>query len=276
MRKGSSSPSAEDLFPAEARSALSSTQKPGDTYVQSFARGLSIIKSFNETTRSQTVSQAAGNTGLTRAAARRILLTLEGLGYVRCKDRHFQLTPKVLELGFAYLSSMSFVQISQPVATELARVTGESCSVAILDGADIVYVVRIPTRKIMAANISVGFRLSAFPSALGRVLLAALPDEEIDRMLREHPLEAHTPYTITAPGKLKDVLRAVRRQGWALSDKETHEALIALAVPLVDHGGNVVAALNVSGYSSADPNEFYTRCFEPLREAAQQISAMLL
>ncbi len=276
MRKDSPFSFSPDKGPDPAAEDFSDVKKPSDSYVQSFARGLSVIRSFNEEFRTQTVAQVAQNTGLTRAGARRILLTLEGLGYVTSKHRQFQLTAKILELGFAYLSSMPFFQLAQPVVTELTRTTGESSSLAVLDNTDIVYVIRIPARKIMAVNISVGTRLSAFSTSMGRVLLASLPNKEVDRILSETPLEAHTPYTVTDPANLKRILADVRHQGWCLSFKETHEGLIALAVPIFDRSGKVAAALNVSGYSYVNPEEFRERCLPSLLDAAQRVSALLL
>src|SRR2546426_3374624 len=135
--------------------------RPGDTYVQSFARGLQVIRSFSAQSPQQTLSEVAQRTGLTRAGARRILLTLEGLGYVRCQGRQFSLAPRILDLGFAYLSSLPLWNLAEPVMERLVEDVKESCSAAVLDAPDIVYVLRIPTHKIMSINLGIGSRLPA-------------------------------------------------------------------------------------------------------------------
>jgi IclR family pca regulon transcriptional regulator len=136
--------------------------RPGDTYVQSFARGLSVIRSFSAKAPQQTLSEVAQRTGLTRAGARRILLTLEGLGYVESQGRQFRLTPKILDLGFAYLSSLPLWNLAEPVMEALVEQVKESSSAAVLEGADIVYVLRVPTHKIMSINLGIGSRLPAY------------------------------------------------------------------------------------------------------------------
>src|SRR5438067_5295839 len=169
---------------ADAESA-SSTPRPGDTYVQSFARGLQVIRSFSAQAPQQTLSEVAQRTGLTRAGARRILLTLESLGYVRCQGRQFSLAPRILDLGFAYLSPLPLWNLAEPVMERLVEEVKESCSAAVLDGPDIVYVLRIPTHKIMSINLGIGSRLPAHCTSMGRTLLADLDAESLDAMLRE-------------------------------------------------------------------------------------------
>src|SRR6187551_3694305 len=152
--------------------------KPGDAYVQSFARGLEVIRSFSTRAPRQTLSEVAVATGLTRAGARRILLTLQTLGYVASDGKHFALTPRILDLGFAYLSSMPIWNLAEPVMEGLVGEVKESCSAAVLEGTDIVYVLRVSTHKIMSITLGVGSRLPACCTSMGRVLLAALPEEE--------------------------------------------------------------------------------------------------
>lgn len=148
--------------------------QPGDSYVRSFARGLEVIRSFSQKAPTQTLSEVAQRTGLTRAGARRILLTLQALGYVDSDGRQFRLTPRILDLGFAYLSSMPFWSLAEPEMESLADEIGESCSAAVLEGTDVVYVLRVHTHKIMRTSLGVGSRLPAYCTALGRVLLAGL------------------------------------------------------------------------------------------------------
>ncbi len=158
--------------------------RPGDSYVQSFARGLAVIRSFDANRPAQTLTEVAAASGLTRAGARRILLTLQALGYVEADGRLFQLTPKILDLGFAYLTSMPFWNLAEPVMEELVEQVHESCSAAVLNGTDIVYVLRVPTtHKIITLNLSIGSRLPAFCTSMGRMLLSAVDDDQLDAVL---------------------------------------------------------------------------------------------
>ncbi|EAY71145.1 transcriptional regulator IclR family [Burkholderia dolosa AU0158] len=190
------------------------TQKPGDSYVQSFARGLAVIRAFDAQRPEQTLTEVASATGLTRAGARRILLTLQTLGYVEADGRLFRLTPKILELGFAYLTSMPFWNLAEPVMEQLSAQIHESCSAAVLDRTEIVYVLRVPTHKIMTINLSIGSRLPAYCTSMGRVLLSALDDAALDDTLAQSGIRAHTPRTITNLDELKATIAQVRQQGW--------------------------------------------------------------
>lgn len=221
-------------------------QRPSDSHVQSFARGLEVLRSFGAEAPTQTLTQAAERTGLTRAGARRILLTLQGLGYVAQDGRDFRLTPKVLELGFAYLASQPWWHAAQPLMEELTQTLHESTSAAVLDGDEIVYVLRVPAQKIMSINLGVGSRLPAHCTSLGRVLLAGLPEDERHARVAAMDLAARTPKTITDPDKLLQLLSQVRRKGWALVNEELELGLMSLAVPITDRTGRVVAAINVS------------------------------
>src|SRR6185369_6085412 len=183
--------------------AVDTPPRPGDSYVQSFARGLAVIRSFSAQAPQQTLSEVAQRTGLTRAGARRILLTLEGLGYVTSEGRRFSLTPRILDLGFAYLSSLPLWNLAEPVMEALVEEVKESCSAAVLDAADIVYVLRVPTHKIMSINLGIGSRLPAYCTSMGRTLLAELDECALDALLREHPPLKRTERTITDPALLK-------------------------------------------------------------------------
>lgn len=250
--------------------------KPGDSYVQSFARGLDVIRSFSGAAPRQTLTEVAGRTGLTRAGARRILLTLQTLGYVECEGKLFTLTPRILDLGFAYLSSMPMWNLAEPAMEALADQVKESCSAAVLDGSDIVYVLRVPTRKIMKIALGVGSRLPACCTSLGRVLLAGLPDDEVARRLAAAPLVAHTRHTITDPAALLAKVQQARRQGWAQVNQELEEGLVSIAAPITNRGGRVVAALNVSGQANrTSARQMQERMLPPLLAAAQSISRLL-
>lgn len=250
--------------------------RPSDSHVQSFARGLAVLRSFGADAPTLTLTQAAERTGLTRAAARRILLTLEGLGYVAQEGRDFRLTPKVLELGFAYLASQPWWHVAQPLMEELTHTLHESTSAAVLDGDDIVYVLRVPAQKIMSINLGVGSRLPAHCTSLGRVLLAGLPEDERARRVHAMRLTAQTPKTVTDPERLLGILGEVRRKGHALVNEELELGLMSLAVPVLDRGGRVVAALNVSTQPQRrTATQLREQCLPLLQDTARRIGDML-
>lgn len=250
--------------------------RPGDSYVQSFARGLAVLRSFGAHAPAQTLSEAAERAGLTRAGARRILLTLQQLGYVESDGRQFRLTAKVLELGFAYLSSQPLWHLAQPDMEALVREIGESCSAAVLEGDDIVYVLRVPAGKIMAINLGVGSRLPAHCTSMGRVLLAGLDEATRTQRLNRMTLAAHTARTLTDRAALHAELQRVRAQGWALVDGELEEGLVSMAAPIVHRSGRVVAAINISGQVARTPVTQMTQQFLPrLLATAQRIEALL-
>ncbi|WP_144148553.1 IclR family transcriptional regulator [Paraburkholderia sp. BCC1884] len=251
-------------------------EKPGDSYVQSFARGLAVIRAFDATRPEQTLTDVAAATGLTRAGARRILLTLQTLGYVEAEGRLFRLTPKILDLGFAYLTSMPFWNLAEPVMEQLSAEVHESCSAAVLDRTEIVYVLRVPTHKIMTINLSIGSRLPAYCTSMGRVLLSALDDETLEATLSSAPLYAHTARTVTDKEELKKVIAQVRRQGWAIVDQELEGGLISLSAPIRNRQGRVIAAMNISGNAQRNSAKQMVKAFlEPLQNAAQTVSEMV-
>ncbi|NPT35641.1 IclR family transcriptional regulator [Paraburkholderia xenovorans] len=257
-------------------SAEPAPDKPGDSYVQSFARGLAVIRAFDATRPEQTLTDVAAAAGLTRAGARRILLTLQTLGYVEAEGRLFRLTPKILDLGFAYLTSMPFWNLAEPVMEQLSAQVHESCSAAVLDRTEIVYVLRVPTHKIMTINLSIGSRLPAYCTSMGRVLLAALDDETLEATLNSAPLYAHTPRTVTDKEELKKLIAQVRRQGWAIVDQELEGGLISLSAPIRNRQGRVIAAMNISGNAQRNSAKQMVKAFlEPLQHAAQTVSEMV-
>lgn len=252
--------------------------KPSDSYVQSFARGLEVLRSFGPDAPRQTLTECAQRVGLTRAGARRILLTLQTLGYVESDGRQFRLTPRVMELGFAYLGSQPWRGLAQPVMEALTAQLGESSSAAVLDGSDIVYVLRVPAKRIMSINLGVGTRLPAHCTSMGRVLLAALPEdariERLQAIAAAGQLTQRTEHTLTDPDTLLDLLARVRRQGWAHVDQELEIGLQSMAVPLKDRAGRVIAAINVSAPSSLmSAAQMREQMLAPLSEAAARITA---
>lgn len=249
---------------------------PGDSYVRSFARGLEVIRSFSADAPQQTLTEVAGRTGLTRAGARRILLTLQALGYVESDGKVFTLTPRILDLGFAYLSSMPIWNLAEPVMEDLVEQVRESCSAAVLDGTDIVYVLRVPTHKIMRNSLGVGSRLPAYCTSLGRMLLAGLPDDEVQRRLKASPRKALTRHTVIDVDVLLGKVQQARRQGWCLINQELEEGLISMAAPLTDRSGRTVAALNISGQANRTSARLMQETLlPPLLAAAQAISRLL-
>lgn len=245
-------------------------------FVRSLDRGLAVIRAFCAETPSLTLSDVARATGLTRAAARRFLLTLESLGYVGSDGRQFHLRPKVLELGYAYLSSLTFEEVALEHMRELVEEVHESSSASVLDGTEIVYVARVPAKRIMSIGINVGTRLPAFCTSMGRVLLAALPDAALDDHFRSAALEARTSRTVTDEGRLRRILADVRSQGWAMVDQELEDGVRSVAVPIRGTGGTVLAAMNISAHAARVRLEVLRKTYLPLLQgAARRIEADL-
>jgi IclR family pca regulon transcriptional regulator len=219
-------------------------------HVQSLERGLAVIRAFDARHPELTLSEVARICDLTRAAARRFLLTLADLGYVRTDGRMFSLTPRVLELGYAFLSSLSLPEVAEPHLEQLSAEVHESSSVSVLDGDDIVYVARVPTRRIMAVAINVGTRFPAYATSMGRVLVAHRPDDEVEAYLARVRLERLTARTIGSVAELGTELRRVRERGYAIVDQELEEGLRSMAAPVLDRSGAVTAAVNVSVHAS--------------------------
>jgi IclR family pca regulon transcriptional regulator len=248
----------------------------GEHFVQSLERGLAVIRAFGPEDPELTLSDVARRTGLTRAAARRFLLTLADLGYVRFDGRLFALTPRVLELGYAYLSSLSLPEIAEPHLERLAAEVRESSSVSVLDGDEIVYVGRVPTSRIMRVAINVGTRFPAYATSMGRVLLAALTDEELDAYLARADIRPLTPRAIATTDALRAELTRIRTQGWALVDQELEEGLRSVAAPVRGRDGRVVAAVNVSAHASRASKDAVRRVLlPPLLRTAAHIEADL-
>ncbi|TCO46669.1 IclR family transcriptional regulator domain-containing protein [Actinocrispum wychmicini] len=245
-------------------------------FVQSLERGLAVIRAFDAERPELTLSEVARLTGLSRAAARRFLHTLVDLGYMRTDGRLFALRPKVLELGFAYLSALGLPEVARPHLAKLVADVNESCSVSVLDGPDIVYVARVPTRRIMTVMISVGTRFPAHATSMGRVLLAGRDDAWLDSFLAANPPGARTDRTITDPAELKAEVARARHQGWALVDEELEHGLRSVAAPIHGPDGRVSAAVNVSTHvSRGSADQVTAEVLAPLLAAAAAISADL-
>jgi len=246
-------------------------------FVASLAKGLAVLRAFNQSRPAMSLTEAATVAGLSRAAARRVLLTLAELGYVVQSGRDFTLSPLILELGFAYLSIQSWVERAEPLMKELSIALEESCFAAILHKAEIVVVARAPApSSIMATAMTVGTRLPAFHTALGRIQLGYLDDAAIWTLLRAAPIEAYTPSTITDPSALVERVRTDRAQGFSIVDEELEKGLRAIAVPVVTRSGAIAGAINVGAHASRTTrNEMRDRYLPALLDVARQISRTL-
>lgn len=247
-----------------------------DYFVQSLERGLAVVRAFSAQDAELTLSDVARRTGLTRAAARRFLLTLVDLHYVHTDGRVFWLSPRVLELGHAYLSSLSLPEVAEPHLERLVADVRESSSVSVLEGDDVIYVARVPVSRIMTVSINVGTRFPAYATSMGRVLLAGLDDAELQRRLGEIHFAPRAPHAIASAAALRAELGRVREQGFAVVDQELEEGLRSIAVPIHDRAGAVTAAVNLSTHAGRRTVESMRQELLPaLRETAARIEADL-
>ena len=240
------------------------------------AKGLAVIETFTAERPRQSISEAAAASGLDRATARRCLLTLAREGYADYDGKFFTLTPRVLRLGTACLATMPLPQIAQPFLDKLSDALGESSSVSILDGAEIVYVARAAQRKVMSIGLMPGSRLPAFCTSMGRILLAALPAAEARAILGTGLLPARTERGLTDPEAVMAELARVRAQGYAVIDQEVEMGLRSIAVPLLNARGKAVAALNLGlAAAKAEPEDLPARYLAPLRAVQTELRPML-
>lgn len=218
-------------------------------FLATFARGLEVIKSFDTDSSSMTLTELAKKTGLSRASARRFLLTLQKLGYVTSQDKQFRLTAKILDLGYSYLSSLNLTDVITPFIERVSHELNESCSATVLDGTEVVYIARIPRRGLIPISLQIGARLPAYVTSPGRVLLAALPDDQLQEFLNVVDFKQHTSRTII-PDKLRAELERVRKQGYAIVDQELELGMRAVAVPVYDRRQQLAFAISVSSHIS--------------------------
>lgn len=253
-----------------------STVQARPDFVQSLERGLAVITAFSADVPAQTLSEVARRTGLTRATARRLLLTLEKLGFVAKSGGRFRLLARVLDLGYAYLSALPVAELALPPMEDLSRTLHESSSAAVLDGLDVVYVARVPANRIMSIRLAVGARLPAYPTSMGRVLLADLTPEALDGYFTDVDLRPLTERTVVDETRLRELLAEVRMRGWAMVDQELEDGVRSIAAPLRDSTGRAVAALNVSTHAGRVNRERLIEEFLPaLLGASRMISQAL-
>ncbi|GAM62813.1 pca regulon regulatory protein pcaR [Vibrio ishigakensis] len=245
-------------------------------FLTTLARGLSVIRSFQKNRMTMTLSETAEANDMSRASARRFLLTLQTLGYVKVEGRQFSLTPKVLELGYSYLANLD---VGGVVSSQLEQVTQQihqSSSAAVLDGTDIVYIARVPVRSLLAFNLQIGARLPAYATSMGRVLLSQLPEQKVISILEGSNIESLTPYTLTSQADILRELEIVKQQGYSINDQELELGLRSVAVPVVNQKGQVKLTLNISTHVSQVSSEDIVSTFVPiLKQASAQISASL-
>jgi IclR family transcriptional regulator, pca regulon regulatory protein len=258
--------------------AISDTPREiaGEHFVQSLERGLAVIRAFTAESPDLSLADVSRRTGLSRAAARRFLLTLLDLEYVRNDGGRYSLTPRVLELGYAYVASLSLPEVAEPHLERLAAETGEFPAVSVLDGHDIVVVARVPVSRLMTVAINVGTRLPAYATATGRVLLAGLTDEALDRYLGEAELRPRAGRTITDPEALREDVERVRTQGYSVVDQELERGLRSVAAPIHGRRGQVVAAVNLAVHEGRRTlKSMREELLPPLRATADAIEADL-
>ncbi|HKE08517.1 MAG TPA: IclR family transcriptional regulator C-terminal domain-containing protein [Candidatus Acidoferrum sp.] len=253
-------------------------QFSGDpNFMTSLARGLLVMQAFSERNLHLSISQLSKRTGLSRASVRRCLHTLSKLGFAGSdNERNFYLCPRVLSLGQAYLSSTPVASAGQPILEHLSRILNESCSIALLDGTDVVHVARANVTRIMAIDLGIGTRLPAFCTSMGRVLLANLSPEEIERVLPRIEFTRYTERTVASVEKLRQALAAVRKDGYAIIDQELELGLRSMGAPVRSAAGRVVAAISVEAHGQrVSLQDMQTRFLPYLRAAAQELSLLL-
>jgi len=246
----------------------------GPDFVEALARGLDVLASFDADRRRMTLTEVATAAGLARPTARRLLLTLEELGFVRSSRGAFELTPKVLTLGMAYVGALGLWDIARPHLEALVARTGESSSMAQLDGSDIVYVARVAVPKLIALRVDIGTRFPAVQTSQGKVLLAALSPDELARSLAERTRSGLPEPIRRTPAQLRDELTEVRARGWALADEELAPGVRSVAVPVRDGNGTVRAAMNVTVHAAETSTDRLLRDHLPLLlRTAGEVSA---
>lgn len=248
----------------------------GPDFVRSLARGLAVLKAFDQDSPALTLSEVARRTNLSRAAAGRFLKTLVTLGYASFDGRDYRLRPRVLELGMAYFSSHSFIDIANPLLKEAADRATEPCSMAVLDGAEIVYVARHTANRMMSISITIGKRYPAHSTSLGRVLLGGLPDSRLDDLLAAADIRQVTPDTITDKNELRRVILAARSDGHSVAESQLEVGILSIAVPVRERTGEVIAAINMGVPSSRHSLQtLRTELLPILEETAAEIEFAL-
>jgi IclR family pca regulon transcriptional regulator len=246
------------------------------SFMTSLARGLAVLKAFSDQRKSLTIAQISHRTGIPRAAVRRCLYTLKQLGYADSDSNNFTLKPKVLTLGYSYLSSTPLTVAAQPFLNQISRTLNESCSLAVLDDGEVLYVARSATSRIMSVALNTGSRLPAYCTSLGRIMLAHMPEEELDAHLAAAKLKAFTEHTVVSASRLKDILVQARQDGYVVVEEELEVGLRSIAVPVRGASGNVLAALNIGAQATRVTKRQMVDEFLPvLLQEARELSVLL-
>jgi IclR family transcriptional regulator, pca regulon regulatory protein len=246
----------------------------GPDFVEALARGLDVLRSFDARRPRMSLSEVAATADLARPTARRLLLTLQELGYVRQNGSQFELTPRVLDLGMSYIGALGLWQIARPHLEKLVASTGESSSMAQLDGSDIIYMARVAVPKIISLRVDIGTRFPALVTSQGKVLLAALDDDALAGVIAQPSRAGLPPFQLRAIGDIEQDLREVRARGWALADEELAPGVRSVAVPVRDGAGGVRAAMNVTVHAAETSLEILIDDYLPkLLRTAGEISA---
>lgn len=276
-KPGSSTPTEKKTVALPPASAQIETFGGDPNFMSSLARGLAVLQAFPSRRRLATISHLSQRTGFSRAAVRRCLYTLVKLGFAGSEDgRHFFLQPRILSLGYSYISSMPLATAAQPVLERVSQLVRESCSIAILDGIDIIYIARVNVTRIMGIHLGVGSRLPAFCTSMGRALLANLPPEELREYLANVKFIRYTDRTVGTSETLLEKLEEVRRNGYALVDQELELGLRSMAVPIQNLAGRVMAAVNVGAHAQrVSVQEMKTKFLPALQSAAQELRMLL-
>jgi IclR family pca regulon transcriptional regulator len=246
------------------------------SFMTSLARGLAVVQAFSDSRKPQTIAQISQKTGIPRAAVRRCLFTLQQLGYVDAELNNFSLRPKVLTLGYSYLSSTPLTVSSQPYLNGISAQLGESCSLAVLDDGEVLYVARSAASRVMSVALNTGSRLPAYCTSLGRVMLAHLAPDALDAYFAKAKLKPMTDKTVTSQKRLREILLQVRQDGYAINDEELELGLRSIAVPVRGASGQVLAALNVGAQASRVSADRMREEFLPvLQRGAQELAVLL-
>ena len=267
--------------PRAARDDLPQAEEdPGSdrSFIQGLAKGLAVIQTFNDTAQAMTLSQVSEKTGLSRAAVRRVLMTLEKLGFALKQDeRYFALTPRVLSLGYAYLSSMPLWVFAEPILETLVEDVRETCSLSVLDDTDAVYVLRIPIHRILNQGVTVGSRLPAYCCSHGRVLLSGLTPAQLDSYFRRARFTRYTDDTVVDRRALEGILSSVLKKGYAWASGEMQASISGLSVPVQDADGHVIAAVNISVNRANQSEGAFVKANLPmLKRAAARLNSSLV
>ncbi len=246
------------------------------SFMTSLARGLAVVKAFSDQRRAMTIAQISHKTGIPRAAVRRCLYTLKQLGYADAEANNFYLKPKILSLGYSYLSSTPLTIAAQPCLNQLSHTLNESCSLAVLEGDEVLYISRSQTSRVLAVALNAGSRLPAYCTSLGRVLLAGLSQAELDAYFARVKLVAYTERTVIAEGRLRDIIADVKMRGYAIVEEELEIGLRSIAVPVRGASGSTMAALNVGAQATRVDRGYVEQTFLPaLLNAASELAVLL-